>query len=313
MIYKNITIENNIHFIQKLFPLYNITKLTGGITNYVYRMDYFKKSYILRVYGKERNLENDQELNYSISLSKIKLGPKIYVLYNNARIEQFHKGYVLSKYFLKIDEFYDDIFLQISAKMRKFHLKSKELVESKNEIASITRVKDYLKITNDILLNHLNHDEINIIKNFIQNFTYDNETLVGCHNDLHHDNIIIKKKNNKNKIRLIDFDFFDMDSYYYDIANYFNELCTIKTLINTKSDMKVDFKFDIRLYPTKYYRKLFYEKYLERKIEKIEFEEFDMEVNKHSKLNHLIWYLWTLQNDNNIKKFRFERKRHFFS
>lgn len=305
MIYKNITIENNIRYIKKLFPLYQITKLTGGITNHVYRMDYYSKSYILRVYGKERIMENDQELKYSISLSNIKLGPKIYVIYNNARIEQFHKGYVLSKYNLDIDEFYDDIFPQISSKLRKFHLKSSELIKSKIPASKI-RVNEYFNLTKDMISSYLDQDEIDKIKKFINEFQYDETTLVGCHNDLHQDNIIYKNK--KKKIRLIDFDFFDLDSYYYDIANYFNELCTIKTLLGDE----IHFKFDIRLYPTKYYRKLFYEKYLGNRLSKIDFDKFDRNVNKFSKLNHLIWYLWTIQNNHNVDNFRSERKRLFF-
>lgn len=102
-------------------------------------------------------------------------------------------------------------------------------------------------------------------------FTTDD--IVGCHNDLAVGNIIYDKKNNS--VNFIDFEYYGYNSFLYDIANYFEELCT--------------FDCDWTLYPNFAERKIFYESYFGHECESKLQNVIDDKIMILSKLNNLMW------------------------
>lgn len=77
----------------KLVPeLMTLTKITGAMTNAIYRVDYSGlPSLLLRVYGPNNGsiIDREYELHVLVRLSLKNIGPSLYGCFENGRVEQF--------------------------------------------------------------------------------------------------------------------------------------------------------------------------------------------------------------------------------
>lgn len=307
---------NKIELRSKLMPL-ELIKLFGGITNDIYKIthkiDNKTYSYILRMYGKsDKNtslFDRKSEIMLAKILSEYELGPKVYTLFNNGRIEEFYEGCVMNE----INNVNNNHYKQIMRKIKEFHKASINIHLNNNDnnnnntkdnewgiIKSIKRYRNIINLHTDCEINlvskYPNIDEL------INKIIIDAKTIVnppnvtGCHNDIHHGNIIVSHEQKGGEdtnicVKLIDFEYFDFNPQLYDIANYFTELHSHHSMYD--------------LYPSYSMRKMFYEFYMDKELNENELTIIDEQVDVLAKLSHLNWGLWRVvkfistQSDNN--------------
>jgi ethanolamine kinase len=304
LVIQNNTLKDDIKSLQEFFKTFNFIVLTGGVSNSIYLMIRRNEKYILRIYGNnyDNNNVNDnanknQEIQKLLQLAEKNSSPQIYVIYNNARIEEYYEGIVL--YDLDIDKNLD-IYHNIISSIKYFHEHTK--VELSDVCCSVQLIEEYIKKI------HSDKNLRNIMKNYFPSFINNMDSIIDnfknycrdmeqdivcCHNDLHHGNMIYNKIDKI--VRFIDFEYFGKNPYYYDISNYFNELCGFECLWQKYPDVS-----------KRYY---FYKKYHNRKLTEKELKIIDKNVLYCSKINHIVWGLWGLVNS--YSKIDFDYMRYY--
>lgn len=255
------------------------------------------KQYIVRVYGDNDLFDRETDIAAALHLSSKGLGPKIYCPYGNGRIEEFYDGDVMFGLDIHKDE---EAYRSIAIKLIKFHdvtINKSDNTTPKLSMKSVTCIESlerYLRTINkDPLLSEILRSEYPEIEKKIKqsikmfNNLITDDDLTNCHNDVHHGNMI---RRGDGTISFIDFEYFGVNPLYYDIANYFNELCSFDCLISR--------------YPDKETRKRFYEYYFGKKIESSELDHIDRKVKACSDINHLVWGLWDSGSNKFTDRFR---------
>ena len=185
----------------------SITKLNGGISNLMYKLEYNNKPIIIRIYGKYSNnlINRSNEINNHITLSNYNIAPKILKLFEIGRIEEFISGKSLNsnKSYKYINE--------ISNMMKYIH----KIKMGNNKIIIWDRL---IKTCGNFKNNTSKYlKKIYNMKKKINNFNKNNSLLdiVFCHNDLIPSNIMI---NEKKIIKFIDFEYSGYNYRGFDIA-----------------------------------------------------------------------------------------------
>lgn len=293
----DILIPQNEEDIKRLVNPYQLKQISGGITNRIFMISHpeTKSSHILRIYGQETNglniFDRESEIRSTVILSEIGLGPRVYVLFSNGRIEKYYEGDVMTGFDYRSDP---KIYMAIATEIRRNHDASKVMIRSKDSTHDrktenkwavemfLRRFRNIIKAnekSNTYLLTsypNIDRDIEHVLSDITKQFTH--HDVVGCHNDLHHGNMIIDRS--KNVIKIIDFEYFGHNPFLYDICNYFNELCT--------------FDCNWALYPNLSDRILFYNTYSGCRLTMAELREVDDKVMGLTKLNHLMWGMWGL-------------------
>jgi thiamine kinase-like enzyme len=291
-------LPNDINKLRSMMKPFRLTKMSGGGTNSIYRMDHeIKKDcnifYILRVYNKTdekiKLFDRDIEIKAATLLSEHEIGPTIYVLFNNGRIEKMYDGTVMTE----IKELNNENYKQIMREVKNFHKTSINISnEKKNRyddwsvIKSIKHyrniIKSYPDQNKELLQRYPELDQLSeTLITDARRIVGPSANITGCHNDLHHGNMIVSyNEDSVIDIKLIDFEYFGKNPRLYDLANYFNELYANYTAYD--------------LYPDLQTRKMFYEFYMDKELSKQELESLDVQVDVLAKINHLNWGLWSL-------------------
>lgn len=286
----NIIIPQNEEEVKNFFDPYHLKRISGGITNRIFLISHPETSenHILRIYGQETDglniFDRDSEIESTVNLSKNGLGPRIHALFKNGRIESYYEGDVMTGFDYRSDM---NIYKTVALEIKRNHDAAKSFARSPNDnewaveifLRRFRNIIKSIETLDQYLLNsypNIDQDIDNTLSS-IKSKIKDHE-VVGCHNDLHHGNMIIDK--NKNIIRIIDFEYFGHNPFLYDICNYFNELCT--------------FECDWTLYPELSERKIFYETYFNHELIESDLSEIDDKVIGLTKLNHLMWGMWGL-------------------
>lgn len=282
----------------------DLTEISGGITNKIYKMKKNDKYCILRVYSDSDDqnpmFDRSDETSKSIRLGMIGIGPQIYKVCEKYRIEEYYNGDNLLNYDPYVDE---TLYLEIAKKLRIMHIKTKSMINDEP--------LDVLKLTNHfkrmIESNNRNkqifqyypdfYDRYKKCTEIINDLPLKPDDVSGCHNDLHHGNIM----NVNNCIKIIDFEYFGCNVVWFDVANYFNELCGFGC------DWISVAKYNWDRYPDLKMRTRFYEAYLsdltDQLINSNELERIEKCVRILSCVVNLMWALWGLvkhiENKNN--------------
>lgn len=248
--------------IQKYFNsnILNITKMSGGVTNVIYKVVTDENTYILRIYGKKSDLIIDRKIEKKIMdyLNNYNISPKILKEYDDCRIEEYFEGVnnvhppKYQKYLCKtlknihnlplIDNlpFFWDRFYKW--KKQADHPYQKEIDEVLHKIKSI-------------------------------NSKYWNQEVLG-HGDLTTGNILLKDE----QVKLIDYEYSCILPRAFDIANH---LCEYEGL---ESDSFTYPENDIRISLIK--------NYIE---EDIEYNDIFLEIiDYYSLISHYYWGCWSL-------------------
>ncbi len=273
------SLPNDITLLKSVFKEFELEQIIGGVTNQIYLIRSTNKSYILRIYSESDLFDRENELKTSTILGSKNVAPKIYMIYLNARIEEFYDGITLDKI---VNKNADNMFILIAKTIKELHKTtySDTLLLETTSWSVIEHIKKFRNMQNvKDILNHyypnIYHDIQLSIKKAIN--TIDNNHLVWCHNDLHHGNMIYI---DNDEVKFIDFEYFGKNPLYYDIANYFNELCTVECCWDK--------------YPNYEKRVQFYEIYMNKKLNDDEIKDIDYKVYLCSQLGHLKWGLWAL-------------------
>lgn len=288
---------------------FNLKQLSGGVTNIMYLLNHEQRNYILRIYGDgsdndTQGIDRKREIDVTVALSNEGIGPKIYALFNNARIEEFYNGGVLAD----IEDVSEEHYREVMREIRKLHDKTAYIDIDNNTdewdiVRCIKRYRDII-VKSQTIYSMFIDSYPNIVSDIDMclqeaDRLKDQFDMVGCHNDLHNFNIIVEHIDSKPIIKFIDFEYFGINPRYYDLTHYFNELCT------------TDCKYVI-LYPDFSRRKKFYEYYyLDTVLTDEEVEEIDKKVTFLSKLSHLFWGMWALIKHATKTDINFDYKKYF--
>lgn len=183
-----------------------LTKISGAMTNAIYKVEYPKlPSLLLRVYGTSNDtiIDRDYELQILARLSIRNIGPSLFGCFENGRFEQ----YLENSTTLGRDDIRDwKTSQRIARRMKELHsgvplLRS----EIESEPASWQKISKWLSIL-DTVGNHWVSNDQNVqqafhcsdwkhFKNIIQKYrkwlyTQEKSKLVFCHNDAQYGNLL---------------------------------------------------------------------------------------------------------------------------
>lgn len=259
----------NSQNIQKYFSekIVDIIKLSGGVTNIIYKIITSDNTYVLRVYGKntEQLIDRSNERQIMHYLSQFNLSPKIISEYPEFRIEEFFDGQNnippleyqdnLCKTLLKIHN------LPVNFSFPNFWNKFNDFRVSASSPYS---------------------EEINIIISNIGSFKnkYWNQEVLG-HGDLTLGNILYQNNN----IKLIDFEYSCILPRAFEIANH---LCEYYGL-----------DYNHLNYPSEKVRINLIKNYINHdKVNNIKFsDDFLYIIDQYSLISHYFWGCWSIIQD----------------
>ncbi|XP_007558598.1 PREDICTED: choline kinase alpha-like isoform X2 [Poecilia mexicana] len=296
---------------------FEITIIRGGLSNKLFLCSLpdslgsvgdEPRSVLLRLYGAILQGAEAMVLEsvmFAI-LAERELGPKLYGIFPQGRLEQ----YVPSR---KLDtcELSDpSISAEVAQKMARFHgmrmpfnkepkwlFGTMEKYLSQVMRLNFTR-ESHLRRFNSMLAYNL-PQEMETLKLLLEST---HSPVVFCHNDCQEGNILLLKgrhSSDKQKLMLIDFEYSSYNYRGFDIGNHFCEW-----MYDYTCEEFPFFKVDTQNYPSKAQQLHFIESYLRESDQGFDNlseehqmklkEELYVEVNRFSLASHFFWGLWSI-------------------
>ncbi|KAI2561404.1 choline kinase alpha [Homo sapiens] len=239
-------------------------------------------------------------------LAERSLGPKLYGIFPQGRLEQFIPSRRLDTEELSLP----DISAEIAEKMATFHgMKMPFNKEPKWLFGTMEKyLKEVLRIkfTEESRIKKLHKLlsynlplELENLRSLLESTP---SPVVFCHNDCQEGNILLlegRENSEKQKLMLIDFEYSSYNYRGFDIGNHFCEW-----MYDYSYEKYPFFRANIRKYPTKKQQLHFISSYLpafqndfenlsteEKSIIK---EEMLLEVNRFALASHFLWGLWSI-------------------
>ncbi|XP_071403185.1 choline kinase alpha isoform X2 [Centroberyx affinis] len=297
---------------------FHITIIRGGLSNKLFlcslpdSLDSVgdePRSVLLRLYGAILQMGAEAMVLESVMfaiLAERELGPKLYGIFPQGRLEQ----YVPSR---KLDtcELSDpSISAEVAEKMAKFHgmrmpfnKEPKWLFGTMDKyLSQVMRLnftrESHLRRFNRLLSYNL-PQEMDMLKSLLEST---HSPVVFCHNDCQEGNVLLLKgrqSSDRQKLMLIDFEYSSYNYRGFDIGNHFCEW-----MYDYSCDKFPFFKVDAQNYPSKAQQLHFIESYLretDRGFDNLSDEdqmklkeELYVEVNRFSLASHFFWGLWSI-------------------
>mmetsp|Transcript_15830 Transcript_15830/g.24643 ORF Transcript_15830/g.24643 Transcript_15830/m.24643 type:complete len:394 (+) Transcript_15830:138-1319(+) len=285
--------------------LYQISKVSGGITNALFRVQVMSDNkpidVLVRVFGAEGMIDRDVENSLYAALATQKLAPPYYGRFANGRIEQF---YPHSKA-LEVSQLSDmEISTQIAKQMSKLHgefqipfalqqnqptlqtpslfIQLDDWMEQAQKSIFQTP-EDTTRVEQGMVPLTKLADEIVWLKQNVISADECTNKVGFCHNDLLAANILYDSSNHK--LQLIDFEYGGLNYCAFDIANHFNEFA------GGTDDAKPNYA----LFPSPEFQTQFCQTYLEETSDKVtdgDTQDLVRNVQGFVLVNHLYWGLW---------------------
>ena len=252
-------VEFNEEIFAEIFPEWNgcdieISQLSGGITNKLYRVQSEKGDLSVRIYGDKTELfiSRDYEAHALAEMAKIGVSSKLvkYMPELGVTIVEFVDNSIV----LKNDNFIDrSLHSKIVDPIRKIHQSGIKLKKSFNPLVEVKKM-------NSILIGlNVAYPEFDIAGTIQRLEKLDSIVIipqseyVACHNDLLADNFILIKEGfehlYESPLYIIDWEYAGMAPKYYDIADMFQEILvpreSEKAIVQTYCNEK---EFDQTLY-----------------------------------------------------------------
>lgn len=273
----------------------SISKISGGVTNTIFRVSGYPSPYpnsvLLRIFGGEGLIDRDKETSTYASLCDAGIGYKYFGRFANGRLEGWLEGYRT----LSFRELGDNI-IGVACKLAKLHAtyqcgSNQEVVlwnqlfewldQASTSVSNGTFVdeRDYEKAK------HLmqEYDILNELNQMKADTFLTNARSSFCHNDLCHGNIMV---NEVGDLQMIDFEYGGYNYIAFDIANHFNEYA------GGNDDGKPDYTF----YPSRAKQEEFIDAYLKAYSkfggDESIFKNLLAEVDAFAVVNNLYWGLW---------------------
>lgn len=302
---------------------FQITKLSGGLTNYLYICslpcgiqvpDNIPKKVLLRVYGdiaKSSTFAVQNSVVFAL-MSEKQLGPKLHGMNPEARIEELVPADSLST----TDLHNPTLSRMIAEKLACFHALDMPLCKEPRFLND-TMDKWMIEVKEVLSRNHSRKEE-HYMRTFREyNLEDELETLkeilstvespvVFSHNDLQEGNILYSKScldPNKQMI-VIDWEYCSYNYRGYDFGNHFLEWC-----YNYKVSDSPYFTFTRHYYPTQEQQYEFFKAYLNASNCEVDCDTLRrmyIEANTFALASHFLWGLWSvLQNEMSSIQFGF--------
>ncbi|XP_068578476.1 choline kinase alpha isoform X2 [Cebidichthys violaceus] len=296
---------------------FHITIIRGGLSNKLFlcslpdSLDTVgdePRSVLLRLYGAILQGAEAMVLEsvmFAI-LAERELGPKLYGIFPQGRLEQYVPSRKLDTWELSDPS----ISAEVAEKMAEFHAmrmpfnkEPKWLFGTMDKyLSQVMRLnftrESHLRRFNRLLGYNL-PKEMDMLKSLLEST---HSPVVFCHNDCQEGNVLLLKgrqSSDKQKLMLIDFEYSSYNHRGFDIGNHFCEW-----MYDYSCEEFPFFKVDAQAYPSKAQQLHFIESYLresDRGFEKLSEEdqmklkeELHVEVNRFSLASHFFWGLWSI-------------------
>ncbi|XP_077597412.1 choline kinase alpha isoform X2 [Stigmatopora nigra] len=295
---------------------FDITVIRGGLSNKLFLCSLpdsvdtvgdEPRNILLRLYGAILQGAEAMVLEsvmFAI-LAERELGPKLYGIFPQGRLEQYVPSRKLETFELSDPS----ISAEVAEKMAEFHgMRMPFNKEPKWLFGTMDKYLTQVMRLNctgeshlwrfNRLLNYNLLQEMDWLKSLLEST---HSPVVFCHNDCQEGNILLLRDNQseKQKLMLIDFEYSSYNYRGFDIGNHFCEW-----MYDYNCDEFPFFKVNTKGYPTKAQQLHFLENYLrasdpefdqlsqedQRKIKK----DLYMEVNRFSLASHFFWGLWSI-------------------
>jgi ethanolamine kinase len=259
----------------------DISILSGGITNKLYRVCSEKGDVAVRIYGDKTELfiNRDHEAESIKLAASIGISPNLtkYLPQINVTIIEF----ITHGYTLKNPDFLkEDLREKIINPVRRFHNSDIILPKVFNPRNEIVKMADLLEGLNVEYPEFDNRGTIERLKKLYKKINIPESSFSPCHNDLLAENFILVKEGYVNlypePLYIIDWEYAGMAPRFYDIADMFQEILVAREI-----------------------EKSFVDHYCEGS----EFEKNLYLIDMFKPFPDIYWYLWSLiqQNISTIK------------
>ncbi|XP_064281158.1 choline kinase alpha isoform X2 [Passer domesticus] len=295
-----------------------ISPIRGGLSNMLFQCSLpdtietvadEPRTVLLRVYGAILQMGAEAMVLESVMfaiLAERALGPKLYGIFPQGRLEEFIPSRKLSTEELSLP----DISAEIAEKMARFHgMKMPFNKEPKwlfgtmeKYLNQVLRIKFTRESQTRKLNKLLSYNLPQEMKNLRAMLEATSSPVVFCHNDCQEGNILLlegKESSENQKLMLIDFEYSSYNYRGFDIGNHFCEW-----MYDYSYEKYPFFKASFLKYPSKKQQLHFLSNYLSAfhdgfenlsDEEKSELEEEVLvEVNRFALASHFFWGLWSI-------------------
>ncbi|XP_035395539.1 choline kinase alpha isoform X2 [Cygnus atratus] len=295
-----------------------IDPIRGGLSNMLFQCSLpdtietvadEPRKVLLRLYGAILQMGAEAMVLESVMfaiLAERALGPKLYGIFPQGRLEEFIPSRKLSTEELSLP----DISAEIAEKMARFHgMKMPFNKEPKwlfgtmeKYLNQVLRIKFTRESKTRKLNKLLSYNLPQEMKNLRAMLEATSSPVVFCHNDCQEGNVLLlegRENSEKQKLMLIDFEYSSYNYRGFDIGNHFCEW-----MYDYTYEKYPFFKASVLKYPSKKQQLHFISSYLsafhdgfenlsnEEKF-KLE-EEVLIEVNRFALASHFFWGLWSI-------------------
>ncbi|XP_071414807.1 choline kinase alpha isoform X2 [Pithys albifrons albifrons] len=295
-----------------------ISPIRGGLSNMLFQCSLpdttetiadEPRKVLLRLYGAILQMGAEAMVLESVMfaiLAERALGPKLYGIFPQGRLEEFIPSRKLSTEELSLP----DISAEIAEKMARFHgMKMPFNKEPKwlfgtmeKYLNQVLRIKFTRESKTRKLNKLLSYNLPQEMKNLRAMLEATSSPVVFCHNDCQEGNILLLegRENSENqKLMLIDFEYSSYNYRGFDIGNHFCEW-----MYDYSYEKYPFFKASVLKYPSKKQQFHFVSSYLSafhdgfenlshEEKSKLE-EEVLVEVNRFALASHFFWGLWSI-------------------
>ncbi|XP_030129915.1 choline kinase alpha isoform X2 [Taeniopygia guttata] len=295
-----------------------ISPIRGGLSNMLFQCSLpdtietvadEPRKVLLRLYGAILQMGAEAMVLESVMfaiLAERALGPKLYGIFPQGRLEEFIPSRKLTTEELSLP----DISAEIAEKMARFHgMKMPFNKEPKwlfgtmeKYLNQVLRIKFTRECQTRKLNKLLSYNLPQEMKNLRAMLEATSSPVVFCHNDCQEGNILLlegRESSENQKLMLIDFEYSSYNYRGFDIGNHFCEW-----MYDYSYEKYPFFKASVPKYPSKKQQLHFLSSYLSAfhdgfedlsNDEKSELEEEVLvEVNRFALASHFFWGLWSI-------------------
>ncbi|XP_069713948.1 choline kinase alpha isoform X2 [Phaenicophaeus curvirostris] len=295
-----------------------VSPIRGGLSNMLFQCSLpdtietiadEPRKVLLRLYGAILQMGAEAMVLESVMfaiLAERALGPKLYGIFPQGRLEEFIPSRKLSTEELS----FPDISAEIAEKMARFHgMKMPFNKEPKwlfgtmeKYLNQVLRIKFTRESKTRKLNKLLSYNLPQEMKNLRAMLEATPSPVVFCHNDCQEGNVLLlegRENSDNQKLMLIDFEYSSYNYRGFDIGNHFCEW-----MYDYTYEKYPFFKASVLKYPSKKQQLHFissylsafhegYEKLSNEEKSKLE-EEVLLEVNRFALASHFFWGLWSI-------------------
>lgn len=291
---------------------FEITKPNGGLSNHLYKCEIKNleiqpirnepRKIFVRLYGENHQINSAailKDIIVSTILSDFKIGPKLYGIFPQGRLEELIDASPMNCQDMYVPEYS----CQIGEVLAQFHTLEMPFNKKPNWLFDTTY--SYMRqINEENLMKESDITRFNILKGFNLEQEFEDlkmilkslrSSVVFCHNDINVGNILKLES----KLMVIDYEYGGYNYRGYDIGNYFCEM-----MFDNNTEVHPYFSYSFNSYPNRKQQLNFIRAYIKKFNEineskqlnncKLNEEQLLNEANHFALASSLFWIMWSL-------------------